>query len=379
MSKTVIVFSTRSIYPHSEDCLFSERQCQRKIFSHKDLADYFWNDIKQDEEHLKSLLTDDYFSNEKKQALVEFLDQHKEELEKVITKYELKQNYSTTDFEWIGDITNDSEIVYSDKEQLNTLSQDYFDSIDQATRIKTEDNLVLCGKLNNDVNAKQAPFNLDPEVDTQLYPGPWLHYRFSFYELNGRSDNIAIYAIWPLDNASPLNDGSSPWLEALTSQFLDLNSNAEELFLILHDNDIKDHTPFKVIIDDSVHGVARHVALFQHDSTDEIGSFISRAPNNCGPEEVSSFVEEKVTKARILKLLCDAYDYIINDDVDKLWGAAAELIKLDNDKFKCIYEIADKIEGGTPTATKQHLDQLKLELIQILNQKLREYMIIGES
>ncbi len=377
MSKTVIVFSTRFIDPLFDDRLFSKGHYDREVFSSKKLADFFWDDIKKDTVFLESLLTtDNYFVNEKKQDLIQFLSKNQDSFKNLIKENNIQTSFSTEDFTWTGDIFAE-DIDLPLIEELSEKIEAYYNSIEK-TQIENEDSLTLCGRLKKDTNNVQTPYNLDKEANTQLSPGPWLHYRFSYYKLkNKNSDDVAVYAVWPLYNISPLVNGNSPWVEALVDQFLNvLNPGAEELFLILHDNDIEDHTPFKVIIDDKLGRTSRHVALFQHDSIDEIGSFLLKAPNNSCPEDVRDYVEEIFIEARIRNWLFEAYDYITNDDIYKLWKAAANLIKLNEKEFKDIYEIADKIEGGTPTATKQHLDELKLNLISILNQKLGEYMII---
>lgn len=378
MSKTVIVFSTRYIDPlnkHYKDRLFSGDHFHRKIFTSKLLADYFWNDIKKDKNLLRRLLINDYFLNKQKQELVDFLNTKKIELEEVIQCLDPTKSFSTTEFTWIGNIFA-TGTDFPLKKELRAKHHAYRISIQDTTLIEREDSLEICEKLKTDT--KQKSYNLDPAEPG--VEGPWMTYRFSYYELNNNNNDVSVYAVWPLERESPYNKGKYPWIEALMDQFLTiLNPDAKEIFLLLHDNDIKDHTPFKIIIDDTAGTVARHVALFQHDNLDEIGSFLSKTPNNISPEDVKSYIEGMVMEARIRNWLFEAYDYFTNDDTNKLWNASANLIKLDENKFKAIFEIADKIEGGTPTATKQHLDELKLSLISILNQKLRDYMIINNS
>ena len=375
MSKTVIVFSTHRISPLVKNGLFSN--VEPKLFTSDILADYFWNRIKKNDEYLKSLLTSGCFPTSERKELIDFLDNNKEELETSIKKIIPTLSISKTDFKWIGDIIATAKhftLRNELKQKYNAFKSSINNNIDI---IKRKRGLELCNDLEK--NSKQASYDLDPYNPS--VEGPWLYYRFCYYELNNKPD-ISVYSVWPLHFNSPQQDGKYQWVVALTDQFLSDklgNNDATELYLILHDNDIEDHTPFKVIIDDTIGKTARYVALFQHENRDEIGEFLLNTSNDCSPEHIKSYVEEQIMVARIRKWLCDAYDHIINNDVDKLWGAAAELIKLDNDKFKCIYEIADKIEGGTPTATKQHLDQLKLELLKILNEKLRKHMIIGKS
>ena len=163
MSKTVIVFSTRYIYPLFGDCLFSESQCQRKIFSHKNLADFFWNGIKQNNEYLKSILTDDYFVNKQKNDLVNFLTRYQKVLEEVILNHGLEHQFSTTDFNWIGYITNNANISFEEQVELKKLFMAYNKSIDDTSQLRETDSLDLCKALKTDTY--QKPFNLDVKDD----------------------------------------------------------------------------------------------------------------------------------------------------------------------------------------------------------------------
>ncbi len=373
MSKTVIVFSTRFIGPLHQNCLFSN--CTRKTFTSKSLANFFWDDIKQNKEYLKSLLTDNYFINEKKQALVEFLVSHKDELKRFISNNSLEHSFSTTDFNWIGFITNNPEfrLPLEEQRKLKELYMDYNKSIDDTSQLSNTDSLDLCNALKTDTY--QRPFNLGVEDDGK---SPWLYYRFSYYELNPANDSVKVYAVWPLQFHSPQQDRKYQWVEALTDQFLSDkldNNDATELYLILHDDDIKNHTPFEVIIDDTAKNAARHVALFQHDNIDEIGRFIKRVPNNSSPEEVKSYVEKMVMEARKRKLLRDAYDFFKYHKSDQLLDATKKLYQLDKERFKDIY--VDALVLSNPGGmTIQYIDKFKLSFIGHLNKEIRDLMIV---
>lgn len=376
MSKTVIVFSTRLIWPEDENGLFSV--AKPKPFTSELLADYFWDRIKKDSSLLKTILAGNYFENPKKDELLSFLHANEEELKTDIHKIDpnLKlEDFFKPKFQWIQKLLAKAQ-PFNLKEELKRKYQPYQKSIKDTNEIKRTKSVELCNTLQTD--SEQAPYDLDPGKPS-VANKPWLRYRCSYYEFS--NTDISVYAVWPLKTESTRDkSGNYEWVTALTDQFLDkLNPGAEKLFLILHDNDIEDHTPFKVIIDDKHGNTARHVALFQHENQDEIGSFLLKTSNDCSPEDVKSYVEQEILVARIRKWLCDAYDNITNDDVNKLLDASTNLINLDQEKFKDISEKVNEIAGCTTNTLKQHLDDLKMELIQLLNQKLREYMIIKKS
>lgn len=371
MSKTVIVFSTHRISPLVKNGLFSN--VEPKLFTSDILADYFWNRIKKNDEYLKSLLTSGCFPTSERKELIDFLDNNKEELETSIKKIIPTLSISKTDFKWIGDIIATAKhftLRNELKQKYNAFKSSINNNIDI---IKRKRGLELCNDLEK--NSKQASYDLDPYNPS--VEGPWLYYRFCYYELNNKPD-ISVYSVWPLHFNSSQQDGKYQWVEALTDQFLSDklgNNDATDFYLILHDNDIKDHTPFEVIIDDTVKNAARHVALFQHDNIDEIGRFIKRVPNNSSPEEVKSYVEKMVMEPRKRKLLRDAYDFFKNYKSDQLLEATKKLYQIDNKRYRDIYVDA-LVLSNTGGMTIQCIDKFKLSLISHLNKEIRNLMIV---
>lgn len=376
-SKTVIVFSTRLISPFPNG-LFSD--AKPKTFTSEKLADYFWDRIKKNDNLIETILADDYFENPPKDELLSFLHQNEAELKTDINKIDpnLKlEDFFKPKFDWIQKLFSKAK-PFALKEELKSKFEPYRNRFKDLSLIKGTKSVDLCERLQNSSN--QDPYDLDPKKP-RVADKPWLYYRCCYYGLDNNNSDISVYAVWSLKTSSPKQrDGKYQWVEALTDQFLnELNPGAEKLFLILHDDDIKPHTPFEVIIDDKHGNTARHVALFQHESLDEIGSFLLETPKDSSPEVVKSYVEQEIMVARIRKWLCDAFDYIKNDDVNILKEASKYLINLDSEKFKDISEKVNEIAGCTTNTLKQHLDDLKMDLIQLLNQKLREYMIIKKS
>lgn len=370
MSKTVIVFSTRFNSPHQKNCLFNEGSSSRDIFTSQELADYFWEDIKKDKDYLKSLLTDEYYVNQQKKDLVDFLKKYQNDFIEVIKYNNIKTPFSIEDYTWIGDIFVE-DIDFPLKNELREKYIAFKESSDNTEFFETNNGLELCNNLRADPNAIQESFNLDP--DKPSVNGPWLAYRFSYYKLDNSDNDVSVYAVWPLLRPSPQIDGKYTWVEVLTNQFLTkFNPYAEEIYLILHDKDIEESL-FKVIIDDKFGKATRLVALFQH--VDDMGFFLEH-PSEKEPIEIKNYVKSIVIDARVRKWLFDAFDHIANDNIDQLWGVASKLIKLDEDRFKCIFEIVDKIEKNKKTATEPYLDELKKDLVCQLNLNLKDYMIL---
>ena len=365
MSKTVIVFSTRFITPHAEDCLFSKANSKRKTFSSKQIVDFFWNDIKNDNKYVqlvKDYLKEDDTLNE----LVRYIESNKTQLEDLISKYGLSIAVSPNDFGWI------EELLSNVNEPLEDLTRKYYAFNKGSDSIINESGKWIADHIKDD--SSQQPFNIDDEASD--VEGPWLLYRFSYYELNSNTDDVKVYAVWPLakNKKSLQKDGEHLWVDALTDQFLThLNPTADKLYLILHDDDIE-KSIFKVLEYKKDGNLTRYIALFQH--VDAMGAFLNN-PRNNKPEIVKENVERMVKDAHKRKLLRDACDYITcteSDKSDHLLITAKELHELDNDKFRLIHEIAEKIKGCEDTATEQYIDCLKLELISQLNQQFINYM-----
>jgi hypothetical protein len=236
--------------------------------------------------------------------------------------------------------------------------------------------LWICENLRDDT--EQEPlyiFNGDSKKRE-----PWLTYRFSYYELNNNSNDVKVYAVWPLsEGLSPKDDdGNYPWVDALSDQFLSKklgNDDATDLYLILHDKDIE-RSIFKVIIDDIwKNKYTRHVALFQH--IDAIGAFLEKAITDC-TTSIKTFVERTVISDRKRQLICDAYDYITREqpeNINNLQSVITNLIKLDGDKFNQLSIISSNIQNFHGiSAFSDNLNKEKLRLISELNIQLKNVM-----
>jgi len=374
MSKTVIVFSTRYISPLIQDGLFSEGKFKRMVFSSQKLADFFWKDIINSKDYLQ--LTKNYLLDQFNDCLTK----KQKDLENTITKYLnfvkeqiTKHNITVTDptknYTWIEELY--PENIESPFDVIDSKYQNYI----KAKSIENYDSLWICENLELKKDAKQESFNLDPAKPN--IEGPWLLYRFSYYELTNNDNNISVYAVWPLlKNA---NNKKTEWIEALTDQFL--TDDTEELYLILHDEDIE-KSIFKVLDDNKVEikddigniiqTFNRHIALFQH--VDEMGDFLLN-PKSSDLTGIKDFIEDMIINARKLKLLRNAYDYIINEDKKALLTSIEELKKLDkNGKFIDIVEKTARISSCDHSDSINHLDELKLQLICQLNQHIIDLM-----
>lgn len=379
MSKTVIVFSTRYIHPLVKNGIFSEGHYHRKPFKSNKLANFFWDRI--EVQRKKAILnemvfTEKYFKIEKLKELPEAiellscLNDNKEYINTYIQTHKLDISYDTDGFEWITVLLKQMRTDDSSDQTIKESLSEKFKKYKNCLLQDDEHLLWICENLRDDI--EQEPFSIFNGDSNRREP--WVAYRFSYYELQNNTNDVKVYAVWPLSVPnSKDDDGNYQWVDALSKQFLSKelgNDDATDLYLILHDKDIE-RSIFKVIIDDMTDNASRHVALFQH--IDAIGAFLEKTNTDC-VESIKKFVERMVISDRKRQLICDAYDYITSPKPEKnkdLQSAVTNLIKLDSNRFKQISEISNNIQNLENKSLFELLDKEKLRLISELNKQLK--------
>lgn len=339
MSKLVIVFSTYYNAPFGEgDYLFSDERTEIVPFTSQDLCDYFWSKNK---DLLSGYIASDpeqYLSEKSltdiNDEIVKIIKDCQTELSKylegnkdLLTNY-LKENESiikdynggdslefTTDgFDWINTLLMliEGNILKYDNMGVIKEMQSRLDSIPDFNNafiefLKSKDGFWLSQNLSN--SGDQNPLDMSIAQGMCFNKGPWLYRRFSYYKYDVKDDSndVSVYAVWPLGNVSLDDNGKKVWIEALTEQFLSLGENADvqTLYLILHDKDIEKETPFTIYSIDEVNKpsnssekVYRCVALFQH--VDRIGKFLmnkklEKDGKNKSLEDIKQFISKEVS------------------------------------------------------------------------------------
>ena len=389
MSKIVIVFSTYYNSPVAEDYLFSKETATPCRFSSKQLCDYFWKRFTND--YLKGIAEDtsQYLSEKAltdlNERIKQIKDDRKTELEKYLTDNQdalvefLETNadtikgenngqslvFSTEDLNWVAmlsmlinykKIQADSDgVISSLMDKYNEYNKNVTDTYVDVLRnhydgVWLKDNLIDKGN--------QEP--LDIYVPLKIgykEQQPWLLHRFSYYKFNeetGEPNDVSVYAVWPLLDPSPdESDDKKAWVEALTDQFFMLEQDADELYLILHDKDIKP-TPFEIFSDcvvqnkyDNNHDVQRCVVLFQHSNF--VGSFLGQrvkvdvVNKNKSLSDIKTFVAEKVMDINVyVKRIADviALDETVDSATDI---TSVKDIENDEDTLNKINELSKSL------------------------------------
>ena len=418
MRKTVIVFSTRYISPLVQEGLFSEGNFNNepKPFSSVLLANYFWDDIinftthnsdtekekVKKENYFKTILNDQYFKKNKLMELLS-LGQGRRDFIQLVSKLafyskkcdentnainDLIRQYSPTtiitknNYDWVRELILDlTPELQTEWKWLLELFQHwdrYYGTV--KTKILTKNGQWVSKRLNNEATLNQKPpQNLDNGNIEK--PGPWLAYRFSYYQHNMSDECVAVYAVWPLNYPSEKNeDGKYQWIEALTDQFLRINPDVEDLYLVLHDEDIE-QTIFKVLDEDkgevkidstTTVTAKRHIALFQH--VDRMGTFLKNPPIDIDSKGILDFVKQMLIHERQRILLCNAYDYFENNDIDQLSKSTDELFSLDSNNYNDIHTTVSELKNDS-SKSDDVLVELKKKLITLLNQRLQDVLI----
>lgn len=259
MSK-VVLFSTRHIHIDEENYLFG-KNCQSLVSENGEkfhlLVDYF---TKCDSEN--NLFLKYYKKTDPNAEIIKYLK------EKRLWKPEYEKKSLN---EVLKEITKD----LPDPSELNNKVKARKDS----TKVSNEFDYDMFWK---DVllNESIPKVNIDKDSAT-------LQDRFSIYILGNPNDaltrDFVFMAIWPLRRTeSKEENGYNVWVSTLVEQICKIVEKCEEITLLLHDKDICESRPFKVIIPqkkytvDSNRNVNLSVAIFQHTPGDPINDILKK-------------------------------------------------------------------------------------------------------
>ncbi len=387
MSKKVIVFSTYFNSPFRDDVLFNPKSSTPFPMSDKKLCDYFWNDIK-DNINAKDVLKElpSYIKNEGKdeiegkirpiindayKELEAFVSKYKEIIDKDLTSKKINKD---NEYKWIKTL---KILMDLNKLEDSQLYMDLFDKYKKCDEesikidfMRTKGSQWIADNLKNE--GQQEKFNVYLTKDRETPPAPWIYHRFSYYRLNDFSDDVVVYAVWPIEEGSPVKDEENKkwldnaWIDALSTQFLTLNEDAEKLYLILHDKDIKCNEISGVLdyprLDSQT--TVRTIALFQH--TGEFGEILKDAGQTS--KDLLDYVESKLTTRG---LLFDLYELAIKGNLSEI-----KVKILSDDKFKNITNIISNLDEKSLQEGKQDIEYLRL--ISILNDEIKN-IELGET
>lgn len=166
-------------------------------------------------------------------------------------------------------------------EYFTRLLTEYYSGAEQASIVFNADSFMkyLSNNPNNNPNIRFA-LNIDnPNMEVAIDE------RFSIYVKSQPSEEpeFVFMAIWPLRRTeSKEENGYNVWVSTLVEQICKIVEKCEEITLLLHDKDICESRPFKVIIPqkkytvDSNRNVNLSVAIFQHTPGDPINDILKK-------------------------------------------------------------------------------------------------------
>lgn len=383
MSKNVIVFSTYFNCPFQKDSLFNLESSTSLPMTDKELCDFLWDDIKENP-NAKSVLDELplYLNDESKneieeearqregnvcKELGEFVNNNKEVLDNVLEKYNVIRD---DNYNWIKML----DLLMTAKKDEMKGSQVFIDLFAKGEKYKGNHKLEILKKKDSRWIARnllnegeQKKYNIYLQEGTTADHAPWIHHRFSYYRLNDFSDEVVVYAIWPIELSYPIIDKKNVWIDNLSKQFLSLNNDVENLYFVLHDKDIKTNVISGTIDYPQLDNKAvRTVALFQH--TGEFGQFLKDKDKTS--VDVLKFVTLKLTtRGQVIEL----YEQTIKGDLSTM-----KVIKdkLPDDKFKNIKDIISRLDENSLQEGKQDMEYYRL--IAVLNDEIRK-IELGET
>ena len=211
MSNKVVVFST---------------------YYSKKIRDFFRTRLQDDQTYLGKLVT-----SLKNKNIIDINDKrlNDEQVKSLLEKYNIKP--SKGDDSWVDKLCNkyvlDNELSNDDKNRINGIISNPQAKYYSISEVELE---TLLDNINKD---NQQPFDIyNNEAignNEKKKKENWVWNRFSYYKLKQEEpSDIAVYAVWALKKIAQ----QEAWIEALTEQFHNLNNDAEDIFLIIHNKDI---------------------------------------------------------------------------------------------------------------------------------------------
>ena len=304
MSK-VVLFSTRAI---GGDTLFG-KDCEQRILNSDDspIFKYFIGGGASDEE--------------KKELGKKFPPSSCfDEIKKYCSQIGVwEHGYEKMEEEDVLANLSDNEKIRYDNNFKNLISK-YYSPDNQAAIEFNLDSLKTY--LLNDTN--NEPIRFAYNIDNPN-TGVSIDERFSIYIKSQpiEKPEFVFMAIWPLGRTERKEEnGYNVWISTLVKQICKVVENCEEIILLLHERDIFDPQPFKVIIPqkeytvDSNRNVNLSVAIFQHSSGDPINGILNKPEN--GLSTVYSNISTILTKwGDMIKAgnehtICQVYHNLVN-------------------------------------------------------------------
>ncbi len=296
MSKTVIVFSTYFITPNREFAFNKDSVSTPSLFTSERIKSFFWDRLKTNSFYLNNYLKKGLINQSR------FDTETKAYTKEQIVCFLKERGVDTSAFEIDPMNTKALNIALMKGGVSTEIVQAFKAQFPQIQEINTSVSLdgVTLEELFQNLKDTQPPFDIC-NINKDDEREPWLRHRFSYYELQPNEDsNIAIYAVWALGSPAKRED----WVAALTEQFLQLNADVENLYLILHDKDfgMKSFSVIesKVLVGNKYY---RTVAVFAH--VDEVGRRVVGKKGISAQEiyqQIIKIVEEEQKRSFLLSL-----------------------------------------------------------------------------
>lgn len=355
MSKIVVVFSTYYIHRDNiglpEDLFSSIKPIP---FNKNKICNFLWNRILDDRNAIESAydsLTDEWrekIDNESKKKKVDAINEIKKEIinrkdsfQDLIKRLNLEKiAVSNEDFKWLRRllmmimkpdlsslVDGNDKMIIEDLVNRVKVIEDPDSTVFKKESLKEYNKL---GQLKNCFRmvGNKTSFNISQEKirDRDDYDSePWFYNRMSYYKLEGEDvpSDIAVYAVWSLDLCSAIfnKEGyleKSDWVDALVDQFRSLNSDIEELYLILHDKDLFSVGTSAKVVDNKTLPKEDNkvfqmtIAIFQH--SDSTGTLLK---GKHSAEEVLNHVRNNFSLLDILYDISDSMAIESNPNIIK--------------------------------------------------------------
>ena len=319
MSKKAVLFSTRFL--EKDGMLFDASslvKCEHAFESNIFYGNFFLNDkIPKD---LQIFLCEEYYKRNLG-CLLKDVNVSEESLSNIMTKVRDQHPQFTNIINDIRKVCRSFKL--SDIPKTFSFPQLKFEEgLPSLLGEVPKNELIQIIRSNISQELNQLRINIDSEV---AYP-EMLKLRFKLYKLEHGDKTIKAYAVWPLHDPCS-SSMTSDWYNALCTEIINDNKeegeiDIDEIFLILHDGDIKPHTTFNVRernVRNSKYsflpdGISLNIALFQH-SNDPIASLLINREDN-----KSELIKKAIGLISSAKCGTIVYELLADmDDLIALW------------------------------------------------------------
>lgn len=291
MSKTAILFTTYYISPVKEGVFSKEAVGDSHVLTGEKIIGLLWKRLVEDKEYQKNHLLSCIKNPESISKPPVDPRLENPVIKELLAKYNI---IPSSDSDWTNLLLEKMLDENESEERVCEASSILSSSVSLDPIISLENKNFPWLLENILPDKEQAPFSIYNSENFR--PGQWLYDRFCYYELKQTNQaDVSVYAIWALKPS--VNEAE--WIEALTEQVLQLSTDTQELFLVLHNKDIGDST-FKVIESANTiyiksreltknRRLTRTVAVFAH--VDEIGRLLERKGTT--PQDIRNLLIDK--------------------------------------------------------------------------------------